>query len=58
MLDLLVDLDRFILRCQLSGRFVTDVWVQFAVSTTVVAFLDSQSDSHFEILHCHLRGSL
>ena len=46
MLDLLVDLDRFILRCQLSGRFVTDVWVQFAVSTTVVAFLDTHSQIH------------
>lgn len=43
MLDLLVDLNRFILRCQHSGHFVTDVWVQFAISTTVVAFLDTHS---------------
>ena len=43
MLDLLVDLNRFILRCQHSGHFVRDVWVQFAISTTVVAFLDTHS---------------
>ena len=43
MPNFLVDLERFILRCRHSGHFVRDIWVQFAVSTTVVAFLDTHS---------------
>ena len=36
-----VDLERFTERCRLSGFFIRDIWINFAVSSRIIANLDT-----------------
>ena len=36
-----VDLERFTERCRFSGFFICDIWINFEVSTRIIAYLDT-----------------